>query len=61
MEQLLQSGGGDGTAVGAGTEALLGTEEFSGVWVVAGLLRGSQEHAGSDQHITGQGSHQHLC
>lgn len=43
MEQLLQTGSVDETAVRGGTEALLDTEEFMDVWVVAGLLRGSQE------------------
>lgn len=58
MEQLLQTGGVHETSVG--TEALLGTEEFIGVWVVAGLVRGSQEHRGSEQHITAGVSHHHL-
>lgn len=53
MEQLLHTGGMDETAVGVGTEALPDAEEFIGVWVVAGLVRGSQEYTGSDQHITG--------
>lgn len=55
MEQLLQTGGVDEAAVGGGTEALVGTEEFTGVGEVSGLVRGSQGHTGSDQHITGQG------
>lgn len=52
MEQLLQARGVDATAVGGGIEALLGTEEFIGVWVGAGLVRGSQERTGSEQGVT---------